>query len=161
MHKGVFEKYFPFPFDKISKNVEAKQCILHSFLIMKFSLYFSPNVSPNDIFIASNFSPDEFGLCYILCHCIVLYSSMTLIRHFLNKKSIWRRQWVIFNIQMKVVVSKESNSTANEGKWQFNRFIIYYLNIVPMANDNFWKVKKMWKKMCVKKMRSWGSNLRR
>ena len=43
---------------------------------------------------------------------------------------------------MKVVVSKESNSTANEGKRQFNRFIIYYLNIVPIVNDSSKPLKK-------------------
>ena len=35
------------------------------------------------------------------------------------------------------VTSKESNSTANEGKRQFNRSNIYYLNIVPIVNDSF------------------------
>ena len=35
-------------------------------------------------------------------------------------------------------MSKESNSTANESKQQFNRSIIYYLNIVPIVNDSFW-----------------------
>ena len=34
---------------------------------------------------------------------------------------------------------KESNSTANEGKRQFNISIIYYLNIVPIVNDSFWQ----------------------
>ena len=34
-------------------------------------------------------------------------------------------------------ICKESYSTANEGKRQFNRFIIYYLNIVSMVNDSF------------------------
>ena len=38
--------------------------------------------------------------------------------------------------------SKESNSTANESKQQFNRSIIYYLNFVPIVNDSFWKFKK-------------------
>ena len=47
---------------------------------------------------------------------------------------------------MKVVVSKESNSTANEGKRHFNRFIIYYLNIVPILNDSFWNSSKKKKK---------------
>ena len=47
---------------------------------------------------------------------------------------------------MKVVVSKESNSTANEGKRQFNRSIIYYLNIVPIVNDSFWNSSKPLKK---------------
>ena len=37
------------------------------------------------------------------------------------------------------VIGKESNSTANEGKRQFNRSIIYFLNIVPIVNDSFWK----------------------
>ena len=58
--------------------------------------------------------------------------------------------------KLKIVVlssttNKESYSTANESKRQFNRFIIYYLNIVPMVNDNFWRVKKMWKKCVWKK----------
>ena len=35
------------------------------------------------------------------------------------------------------VIIKESNSTANESKRQFNRSIIYYLNIVPIVNDSF------------------------
>ena len=33
---------------------------------------------------------------------------------------------------------KESNSTANESKRQYNRSIIYYLNIAPIVNDSFW-----------------------
>ena len=37
-------------------------------------------------------------------------------------------------------MGKESYSTANEGKRQFNRLIIYYLNIVPMVNDSFCRV---------------------
>ena len=41
-----------------------------------------------------------------------------------------------------MVTAKESNSTANESKRQFNRSIIYYLNIVPIVNDSFWKFKK-------------------
>ena len=44
------------------------------------------------------------------------------------------------------VTSKESNSTANEGKRQFNRSIIYYLNIVPIVNDSFWNSSKPFKK---------------
>ena len=38
-----------------------------------------------------------------------------------------------------IVRTKESNSTANESKRQFNRSIIYYLNIAPIVNDSFWK----------------------
>ena len=41
---------------------------------------------------------------------------------------------------------KESNSTANESKRQFNRSIIYYLNIVPIVNDSFWEKKRKKKK---------------
>ena len=41
-----------------------------------------------------------------------------------------------------VVVSKESNSTANESKRHYNRSIIYYLNIVPVVNDSFWNSSK-------------------
>ena len=44
------------------------------------------------------------------------------------------------------VNTKESNSTANESKQQFNRSIIYYLNIVPIVNDSFWGKKKKKKK---------------
>ena len=40
------------------------------------------------------------------------------------------------------IISKESNSTANESKRQFNRSIIYYLNIVPVVNDSFWNSSK-------------------
>ena len=40
------------------------------------------------------------------------------------------------------IVAKESNSTANESKWQYNRSIIYSLNIVSIVNDSFWKFKK-------------------
>ena len=39
-------------------------------------------------------------------------------------------------------MGKESYSTANEGKRQFNRSIIYYLKIVPIVNDSFLKFKK-------------------
>ena len=137
MHKGQHQCFWKFVPQlcrllSIWQNFKKRwsktvHCILHSFLIMKFSLYFSPNVSPNDTFIASNFSPDEFGLCYILCHCIVLYSSMTLIRHFLNKKSIWRRQWVIFNIQMKAA---EANSV------QFHLFFPHYHLHLNVENDS-------------------------
>ena len=42
--------------------------------------------------------------------------------------------------------SKESNSTANEGKRHYNRSIIYYLNIAPIVNDSFWKSSKKKKK---------------
>ena len=41
-----------------------------------------------------------------------------------------------------IPISKESNSTANESKRQFNRSIIYYLNIVPVVNDSFWNSSK-------------------
>ena len=37
---------------------------------------------------------------------------------------------------------KESNSTANKSKRQFNRSIIYYLNIVPIVNDSLKKKEK-------------------
>ena len=40
------------------------------------------------------------------------------------------------------MIPKESNSTAIEGKRQFNRSIIYYLKIVPIVNDSFWGKKK-------------------
>ena len=49
------------------------------------------------------------------------------------------------NISSKVLV-KESNSAANEGKRQFNRSIIYYLNIVLIVNDSFWNSPKPFKK---------------
>ena len=39
-------------------------------------------------------------------------------------------------------MNKESNSTANGSKRQFNRSIIYYLNIVPIVNDSFWNSSK-------------------
>ena len=32
-------------------------------------------------------------------------------------------------------MGKESNSTANESKWQFNRFIIYNLDSIVRVND--------------------------
>ena len=44
------------------------------------------------------------------------------------------------------MVSKESNSTANESKWQYNRSIIYSLNIVSIVNDSFWNKKKQKKR---------------
>ena len=43
-------------------------------------------------------------------------------------------------------MSKDSYSAANESKRQFNRFIIYCLNIVPMVNDSFSAKKKKEKK---------------
>ena len=43
-------------------------------------------------------------------------------------------------------MSKESNSTANESKRQYNRSIIYYLNIASIVNDSFFQKKKMKKK---------------
>ena len=42
--------------------------------------------------------------------------------------------------------TKESNSTANESKWQYNRSIIYSLNIVSIVNDSFWNKKKQKKR---------------
>ena len=67
-------------------------------------------------------------------------------------------------------IIKDSYSTANESKRQFNRFIIYCLNIVPMVNDSFCKSK--WEKinkknvkkdkMCTAKARSravWASHM--
>ena len=42
----------------------------------------------------------------------------------------------------KFAIGKDSYSTANESKQQFNRFIIYCLNIVPMVNDSLRKKKK-------------------
>ena len=50
----------------------------------------------------------------------------------------------ICNLQYCLYKTKESYSTANEGKRQFNRSIIYYLNIVPIVNDSFWN--SFWKK---------------
>ena len=41
-----------------------------------------------------------------------------------------------------IPLTKESSSTTNEGKRQFNRSIVYFLNIVPIVNDSFWKFKK-------------------
>ena len=52
----------------------------------------------------------------------------------------WRDFWLCF---MHVRTHKDSYSTANEDKRQFNRFIIYCLNIVPMVNDSFWAKKKV------------------
>ena len=43
------------------------------------------------------------------------------------------------NNALKLCASKDSYSTANEGKRQFNRSIIYYLNIVSIVNDSFWQ----------------------
>ena len=54
-------------------------------------------------------------------------------------------------------MSKESNSTANEGKWQFNRSIIYYVNIVPIVNDSFWNSSK---KFLKKKKKSGAAGTR-
>ena len=56
---------------------------------------------------------------------------------------------------------KESYSTANEGKRQFNRLIIYYLNIVPMVNDSFCRVNEKKKKKNIKNVHSRGLNSRR
>ena len=42
-----------------------------------------------------------------------------------------------------MTVTKDSYSTANESKQQFNRFIIYCLNIVPMVNDSLRKKKNV------------------
>ena len=50
----------------------------------------------------------------------------------------------LFSNCTNVLPTKESNSTANESKRQFNRSIIYYLNIVPIVNDSFWN--SFWKK---------------
>ena len=46
------------------------------------------------------------------------------------------------NLKIPNLETKESNSTANESKRQFNRSIIYYLNIVPVVNDSFWNSSK-------------------
>ena len=51
-------------------------------------------------------------------------------------------------------MGKESYSTANEGKRQFNRLIIYYLNIVPMVNDSFCRVNEKKKRKKTKNAQS-------
>ena len=38
------------------------------------------------------------------------------------------------------IIIKESYSTTNESKRQYNRFIIYYLNFVPIVNDSFLEI---------------------
>ena len=98
------------------------------------------------------------------CHCVYLWFSErtvlgmwygyhknhdAIIIHFCEKCSRMKIgiTFVHAFVYPKILMNKESNSTANESKWQFNRSIIYYLNVVPIVNDSFWmlnykKVKK-------------------
>ena len=95
------------------------------------------------------------------CHCVYLWFSErtvlgmwygyhknhdAIIIHFCEKCSRMKIgiTFVHAFVYPKILMNKESNSTANESKWQFNRSIIYYLNIVPIVNDSFWN--SFWKK---------------
>ena len=64
------------------------------------------------------------------------------------KLSLARKKWIGILETVPFDICKESYSTANESKWQFNRSITYYLNVVPIVNDSFWmlKYKKVKKK---------------
>ena len=97
------------------------------------------------------------------CHCVYLWFSErtvlgmwygyhknhdAIIIHFCEKCSRMKIgiTFVHAFVYPKILMNKESNSTANESKWQFNRSIIYYLNIVPIVNDSFWNKKNKKKK---------------
>ena len=43
---------------------------------------------------------------------------------------------ILFLFQFPISILKESNSTANESKRQFNRSIIYNLDSIVRVNDN-------------------------
>ena len=60
------------------------------------------------------------------------------VEHFEIDQNVNISSFLDHYVCLLLFITKESNSTANEGKRQFNRSIIYYLNIVPIVNDSFW-----------------------
>ena len=86
------------------------------------------------------------------CHCVYLWFSErtvlgmwygyhknhdAIIIHFCEKCSRMKIgiTFVHAFVYPKILMNKESNSTANESKWQFNRSIIFNLDSIVRVND--------------------------
>ena len=69
------------------------------------------------------------------CGNVISISAMQTVR-------IEEKKRTLSVIGPQLSMSKESNSTANESKRQYNRSIIYYLNIASIVNDSFFQKKK-------------------